>query len=344
MGQYNAKSDELTYRPIKKEKPEQVIRKKDQEELEPKGFFVVKCLGKNKILVDGQRVEQDQVALLQHASRFQMNSLCLYFLLPTNSKDKTMEIPAPLGTKRKAPSSSTNKTEVKKKKKPSTAATKAASFAAELEALSVETLLSRMTEAVESDQWDRKHQLIGSAISLHAVRDAARSKSIRELDQQGKGVARSDIMAWIKENPKYTEWVSQMLGKMELKSLQSNVSKALVKAGYVRTGTTGRHVKWILPKMDPSEEDEESRKEEESSKGEEESAKEEGSDDDEKSGGDDGARSEVEANNSEHSSGEESDSGDDGQGLDKEKAPEETDKNHENDSGSSGDSSSDGNT
>merc|ERR1712032_425084 len=37
--------------------------------------------------------------------------------------------------------------------------------------------------------------------------------------------------------------------KMEVKSYQGNVGKALMRAGYERYGTTGRQVRWSLPKI-----------------------------------------------------------------------------------------------
>jgi hypothetical protein len=54
-------------------------------------------------------------------------------------------------------------------------------------------------------------------------------------------------MKWIKNSPKYTNWVSEMQSRMEFKSYQSSIGKALNRAGFERTGTTGRHVRWILP-------------------------------------------------------------------------------------------------
>jgi len=45
-------------------------------------------------------------------------------------------------------------------------------------------------------------------------------------------------------------WVDRVMEKLEVKSYQSNISKALMKEGYTRIGTTGRHVKWTLPEHD----------------------------------------------------------------------------------------------
>jgi hypothetical protein len=69
---------------------------------------------------------------------------------------------------------------------------------------------------------------------------------------------RSEIMKWIKNSPKYCNWVSEMQSRMEFKSYQSSIGKALNRAGFERTGTTGRHVRWILPSdiyLDASEPD-----------------------------------------------------------------------------------------
>jgi hypothetical protein len=70
--------------------------------------------------------------------------------------------------------------------------------------------------------------------------------------------SRSEIMKWIKNSPKYYNWVSEMQSRMEFKSYQSSIGKALNRAGFERTGTTGRHVRWILPSdiyLDTSEPD-----------------------------------------------------------------------------------------
>merc|ERR1719410_3144495 len=96
-----------------------------------------------------------------------------------------------------------------------------------------------------SNQWDRKQQMIGSAIAVKAVEDAARSQSLQKLAAaDGNRVCRADVMNWISTSEKYSAWMQQMLSKMELKSYQGNIGKALVKAGYARFGSTGRQVRW----------------------------------------------------------------------------------------------------
>lgn len=226
----------------------------------PKGAFVIEALGKNLIMVGNHRLRQGEIAILDSGTPIRMSAYSLYFLLPTDNSSnppKTMEIPLETkasspstkktlsgGFKRKMPSSTSPQDANKPKaKKP-----KAAPFAqlqAELDALPIETLLERMNEAVESERWERKHQLIGSTISLHAVKEATAAPEIREQAADG-GVARTEIMRWIKESPKYAGWVDQMMSKMEAKSYQNTITKALLKAGNVRTGSGGRYIKWIL--------------------------------------------------------------------------------------------------
>ncbi|CAB9520544.1 expressed unknown protein [Seminavis robusta] len=244
-----------------------------------RGAFVLEALGKNLIMVGSHRIRQGEVAILTSGTPIRMNAYSLYFLLPTDTQDppKTIDIPletpaavppapddnksaSPAKTKSASSSSATNN----KRKMPSSASSpssdfpkpkikakkpKAAPFAqlqAELDALPIETLLERMNEAVESERWERKHQLIGSTISLHAVKDATSASEIREQAADG-GVPRTEIMRWIKESPKYAAWVKQMMSKMEAKSYQNTITKALLKAGNVRTGSGGRYIKWILP-------------------------------------------------------------------------------------------------
>jgi hypothetical protein len=123
-----------------------------------------------------------------------------------------------------------------------------AALLSELDALPVEVLMDRMTEAIEANLWERRHQMVGSTISYHAVLAAARAPEIKKLAERGTGVARTEIMDWIQNSPKFAKWVDQMNSKMEPKSYQSSITKALLKAGFIRTGLTGRYVKWYLPK------------------------------------------------------------------------------------------------
>jgi hypothetical protein len=60
-------------------------------------------LGKNRIFIDGQRVDQGEVALLESGSSIKMNSYSLLFLLPEDAQPTTMDVTLP-GAKKKSAS------------------------------------------------------------------------------------------------------------------------------------------------------------------------------------------------------------------------------------------------
>lgn len=229
------------------------------EDLPQDGFFVIECLGKNRILVNKERVDQGKSAVLKSGASIRISSYMLYFLLPKDAASRkphfVWETVAPtLKRKKSPPPPITSNSSVTSSKDPNPSATKktkatmGASFQAELDTLPVETLLDRMNTAIKKNQWERRHQLIGSTISLHSVRDAAMDPEIQEeATLDGAGVSRSDIMTWVETSPKYKRWVEQMMTKMEARSYQAAITKSLLKAGYTRTGSSGRYIKWLLP-------------------------------------------------------------------------------------------------
>lgn len=232
----NSGSQKLAYH-APKESAAKVIHKEDTA-LPITGFFVVECLGKNRIFVDGQRLEQGEVALLESGSTLKMNAYNLVFLLPEDAKQTTMKIPT-------ASSSSSSDTKPKKK-----TSGKAAAVVEQLESTPVSTLLENFFEAIQSGQWERRHQMMGGAITLHACRDAARSKAVQKIANNNNGVSRSEVMDWIAASKRYGKWAVQVLNKMEVKSYQANVTKCLWKAGYRRNAPVGRFVRWNLPSED----------------------------------------------------------------------------------------------
>jgi hypothetical protein len=216
----------------------------EDSKLPSKGFFVIECLGKNRILVNQGRVEQGNAAVLASGSSLRISSYTLYFLRPTDSNPvEHVVISAPTSSKkRKVPDASPSSSTAGKK------GSKAQQD--ELDSLSVENLLEKMTEAIDTNQWERKNQLIGATIALHAVRESALDPNIQSMALDS-GVSRSDVMVWIEESPKYANWVQQMLTKMEPRSYQAAITKCLLKAGFTRTGSSGRYIKWYLPKDTP---------------------------------------------------------------------------------------------
>lgn len=224
-----------------------VLNVEDTNKLPSRGFFVIECLGKNRILVNQERVEQGNAAVVASGSSLRVSSYTLYFLLPTDA-DPAQHVIA------LAPDAITSS---KKRKVASDAAASAAASSKrskaqqdEMDSLPVENLLEKMAEAIENNQWERRHQLIGATIALHAVRESAMDPKIQSKALDG-GVSRSDVMVWIEESPKFSKWVQQMLTKMEPRSYQAAITKCLLKGGFTRTGSSGRYIKWYLPKDIP---------------------------------------------------------------------------------------------
>ena len=142
--------------------------------------------------------------MLESGSSIKMNSYSLLFLLPEDAPKKTMALNLP-GT-------------TKKKKSASGGGNKSGSALVEhLEKSSISQLLKWFFEAIANNQWERRHQMIGGAITLHACMDAARSKQIQKIAKAENGVSRSEVMDWIKDSKRYAEWVKQVNKKMEIK-------------------------------------------------------------------------------------------------------------------------------
>jgi hypothetical protein len=218
------------------------------------GFFVISCLGKNRITVNGERVEQGQTAVLPTGSALRISHYSLYFFLPTKVSTKTMQIPdstAPAASKKrksKATFSLTTSTSGGPSKKSKIAAGGWPTLQAELDSMSVDALLEHLEAGIETENWDRRQQLVGSTLSYRAVLAAARSKIIQASAKANGGASRSEIMNWIEKSEKFGKWRALMLTKLEIKSYQASITKALIRAEFERTGTSGRYIKWLLPK------------------------------------------------------------------------------------------------
>jgi hypothetical protein len=251
LGQLQAKPNEFTYQPNKLVKDDFV--NPNDEELDEQGFYTITCLGKNRIFVNGYKVEQGETALLNSGSALRIANYCLYFFLPVTRSTATMQI----GKKRKRSSDDSSKSSSPKRTKPiavnastasSTSVQKSSSttLQAELDSLSTQDLLDQLTHAIDSGVWERRHQLIGSTLAFRAVMVAAEDP---ELQDAPTGVSRGQVMDWIADSDTFRKWVEQMATKLEPKSYQSSITKAMVKAEYERTSSTGRYIKWLLPKQ-----------------------------------------------------------------------------------------------
>jgi len=233
------------------------------------GFFAITCLSKNRFTVNGRRVEQGQTCWLEPGAAVRIGGFLLYFLTPVEPSTTTMEVRDDVPPAKKARRISLGaggKVTVSTAMKPSVAGTgtgagidkptttggggtkKGKTMQAELDQLPTKELLKQMNQGIEDNVWDRRHQLIGSTLSYRAVLSATRSTELQELAARSKGeLSRTEIMDWIAESDRYQGWVEHMLSKMEAKSYQSSITKALIKAGFERTSSHGRYIKWRIP-------------------------------------------------------------------------------------------------
>jgi len=230
--------DEWIYRKPVNKSDKKWIKKKGSST--PKyGFFAIECLSKNKVYVDGNRVDQGKMAILNHGSTIKMLTFTLYFLLPEgNEKSPRMvSVPHPMVTTEE---DETNDVEPPQKKIKKDVEQKR-------DQTPLAELIKEFLTAVETDKFERKHSMMSTNILNHAVQNVATDEKIKKISDEEDGISRTVIMDWIADSSVYEKYIKALLTKLEMKSYQQNLSKALVKGGYTRLGTTGRHVKWLLP-------------------------------------------------------------------------------------------------
>jgi hypothetical protein len=219
------------------------------------GFFAITVQGKNRILVNRKRIEKGQTCRLRNRDAIRISSFCLYFLIPDEKPNlRTLEIDiisSKTSNKRRLSGVSTcsssnvaaTTTGIQNKPHLSAMVKRNKTIQQDIESLSTEELLDLMTEAIEQNVWDRRHQLVGSTLSYRAVLEAAVAPSF----ENNYELSRTEIMDYIAEMPKFKQFVEQILTKVEAKSYQASVTKAMIKAGFSRTANSGRYIKWIIP-------------------------------------------------------------------------------------------------
>jgi len=223
--------DEWSYREFTGKIKPTLIHKKNQN-LPKEGFFAIECLSKNKIIVDGKRVDQGKIAVLDHMSTIKVLQYSLYFLLPEDAKPRTVSMAHP----DEDDGSDDGNSPPKRVKREN-----------ELEHKSISELLSDFNSAVESNNFDRKASMVSTQILQHAVKDASKDSKLRKICKSEDGISRHLLIDWIADSDLYGNYVALLLTKLEMKSYQQNLSKAMRKGGYFRIGNAGRHIKWLLP-------------------------------------------------------------------------------------------------
>jgi hypothetical protein len=245
IGQFQA-SNEFTYQAQPAEKSK--VSNPPDAEVTEHGAYVITCLGKNSVKVNGVKVDQNETCLLPHGSTVKLSAFSLYFLLPPKPSKKTMEIPLLKKRKREAELVVSNSPTAKKSKIPAFK-----TMQEELENMSTEDLLAQLETADEKDIWDRRCQFMGATVSYRAVYEAAQSDELKTsqatASAQAPGISKQEVVQWIQDSAKYGHWAEIMQRKLEPKSYQTNIAKAMQRAGYERSTSVsvGRHVRWYLP-------------------------------------------------------------------------------------------------
>ena len=300
----------------------EIVRPSSMKQLPPTGYFVLQCLGKNKITVggtgkDGRKIGQGDAAILQNGTTVRFAGFSLYFLLPksnaTGGETPKMQVPNPsyaiFQKKRAREEAKAAAAAVEAEAEAAAAASSAAAASAtaakriktesasnatgtgggggkvgqakviaDLEALPTATLLQRCNEAVASDDaWGRPHQLLNSAVAVHAVLAAGRSTELQAVIEQHGGVTRGEVLNWVKNSSVFSGWVDLMLGKLEVKSYEKNISVAITRAGFTKHG----HQRWAPPASLGKEEKKEESSENDSNAEKKEQEQEEDNDNDE---------------------------------------------------------------
>ena len=251
------------------------------------GFFAVECTGR-KIIVGGAVLKKGQHAMLTDGITVQIASHCFYFLLPKNvsGKKKTIKVNVKKSIMKVVVDDSSTAASVKSKKQkkkrgisnddddsdatsdddssiliksprpikktkssPPTTDNKDSSFASTLESKTDAELLEMLSQATESNGWEKHSQNIGAALATRACRAAAGSSKIQKLNRDFTGVTQRDVMNWINnESDTFGEYEKMMLRKIEPKSFGIAMSKAIIRAGYTKSDVkSGRANRWELP-------------------------------------------------------------------------------------------------
>jgi hypothetical protein len=251
------------------------------------GAYVITCLSKNRIMVDQERIDQDQTTILRNGAAIKIGPVCVYFLLPTEppqpqqSKESPQSVPAePHGKPQhrwsldvssampvaaKSMMTSTSREESMGSSKAAGSLSNAggggggaSNVHLQLEALSWHDLANEYHKA----KTERRKQIVQSVIVARGALDAAvalcPSSTNNDDDDEDEDdddadatttneYAANDIIAWLEGSEKYGPFQNEMKDRMEPKSYKASITKALLRAGFVRNNALGPRVRWHLP-------------------------------------------------------------------------------------------------
>lgn len=231
---------------------------KDSDPL-PNGFFAIECLGRHTIKVGDKKVTKGKQAMLIDGTPIQIASYSFYFLLPKDAPpptSQTFHYPVKKATPQKdAKPKGTAESKAPSKEDPKEPPTKKSrksedTYTSKLDNVSTQELISQLTTATESEEWTKEDQLISATLGMRIVREAAKDVKIQTIAKEQHGVTQRDIIDWYNANSLFSDFERLMLSKIEYKSYQSSVTKAIQRAGYTRNESNpgkSRSTRWDIP-------------------------------------------------------------------------------------------------
>eukprot|EP00804_Cyclotella_cryptica_P020865 CCRYP_011477-RA/>CCRYP_011477-RA protein AED:0.06 eAED:0.06 QI:0/-1/0/1/-1/1/1/0/513 len=252
------------------------------------GFYAIECLGRHTIRVGDKKVTKGKQAMLEDGIPIQIASYCFYFLLPkdapTVSQTFKYQVKKGQGALLKKNATASNNVDKKEPKNKSTEdhETKLAettknspnsdkeeesvvdpkeppakksrkseeTFTSKLDNVSTPELIEQLAASADSKEWTREDQLVSATLGIRIVRSAAKDSKIQKIAREQHGVTQRDIIDWYNEHPMFSCFERLMLLKIEYKSYQSSITKAIQRAGFTRNESNpgkSRSTRWDLP-------------------------------------------------------------------------------------------------
>lgn len=235
--------------------PNSILRLPGMKQTDPlpkNGFFAIECLGRHTIKVGGKRVTKGKQAMLKDGIPIQIASYCFYFLLPKDTPPISQKFEYQVkksSIKKQVTPKPKAKEEVKEPpaKKPKKTDD---SYMSRLDNISTQELLTKLKTATESEDWSKDDQLCSSTLGMRIAREAAKDVKIQKIAREQHGVTQRDIIDWYKAHTLFSDFERLMLSKIEYKSYQSGITKAIQRAGFTRNESNpgkSRYTRWDLP-------------------------------------------------------------------------------------------------
>ena len=266
-------TDKITYEPFNSNAsdengidPDNIYRLPGMKQTDPlpqNGFYAIECLGRHTISVGDKKVTKGKQAMLEDGMPIRIASYCFYFLLPKDAAPINQTFKYSI---KKAQGSDSLKKETSPKPKASEEAKlskseevkeppvkksrKSEDYTSKLDNVSTTDLLSQLTTATESKDWSKEDQLVTATLGVRIVREAAKNSNIQKIAREQHGVTQRDIIDWYKAHALFSDFERLMMSKIEYKSYQSGITKAIQRAGYTRNESNpgkSRCTRWDLP-------------------------------------------------------------------------------------------------